>query len=60
VVDDAEKALVLSRLERIHALMDEMEKAQSDHARHVLRDRVRRELEAAKIALKTLGTHDSA
>jgi hypothetical protein len=59
VVDEAEKALVLSRLERIHALMDELEKAQGDRARQVLRDRVRRELDAAKVALKILGTHDS-
>jgi len=58
-VDSAEKALILARLERLHTLLDHFEKVSIDivERKHV-RTRIRRELEAAKRAVKTLATHD--
>jgi HAMP domain-containing protein len=55
----AEKALILARLERLHTLLDRLDKGSIDlvHRKH-LRARMRRELNAAKKAVKTLATHD--
>ena len=57
--DNAEKALILARLERLNTLLDHLDKVSIDliERKHV-RTRMRRELEAAKRAVKTLATHD--
>jgi hypothetical protein len=58
-LDAAEKALILARLERMHTLLDRLEKASMDLVeRKRLRARVRREIDAAKKAVKTFATHD--
>ena len=55
----AEKALILARLERLHTLLDRMERVSPDLVeRKHLRDRMRRELNAAKKTVKTFATHD--
>jgi hypothetical protein len=54
---DAEKAQILSRIEHLQALMAELEQVAVtalDRAR--IRDRMKRELEAAKQAVRQLGT----
>jgi hypothetical protein len=54
-----EKALILARLERLHTLLDQLDKATKDLREHrKVRTHIRRELEAAKKAVKTLTTHD--
>lgn len=60
-VDNAEKALILARLERLRTLLDHLDQVSIDllERKHV-RTRMRRELEAAKKAVKTLATHDPA
>jgi len=57
-LDDAEKAQVMSRLERMQSLLAELERTQNDRARQTLRERLHRELNAAKKAVTTFGTHD--
>ena len=62
-IDAAEKALILARLERLHTLLNQLDKATKDlTARKRVRMHIRRELEAAKRAVKTLSTttHDPA
>jgi hypothetical protein len=55
----AEKALILARLERLHTLLDRLDRASIDLVqRKHLRARMRRELNAAKKAVKTIATHD--
>jgi DNA invertase Pin-like site-specific DNA recombinase len=58
LIDDAEKAQILSRVERLQALMAELEQAATALDRATIRDRMKRELEAAKQAVKQLGTHN--
>jgi hypothetical protein len=59
-LDDVAKAQAFSRLDRIQWLLDELEKPQSESARELLRVRVRREVDLAKLAvLRPLGSHDS-
>ena len=58
-VDVAEKALILARLERLHTLLNQLDKATKDlREQKKVRAHIRRELEAAKKAVKTLATHD--
>jgi tRNA C32,U32 (ribose-2'-O)-methylase TrmJ len=58
-MDDAEKAQVLSRLDRINHLINELERMVATTAdRQRIRDRMRREVDAAKEAVRILGTHD--
>jgi hypothetical protein len=57
-VPDAEKADVLSRLERIRELMNQLETITADARRREVRDKVRQELDATKQAIRLLGTHD--
>ena len=58
-IDVAEKALILARLERLHTLLNQLDKATKDFRDHKkVRAHIRRELEAAKKAVKTLATHD--
>jgi hypothetical protein len=58
-LDAAERALILARLERMHTLLDRLDKVSIDLVeRKQLRARVRRELSAAKKAVKTFATHD--
>jgi DNA invertase Pin-like site-specific DNA recombinase len=60
-LDDAERAQVLSRVERLQLLLDQLEHASGAAAERVrIRERMRRELDAAKEAIRTLGTHDPA
>jgi uncharacterized membrane protein YccC len=56
---DVEKAKILSRIERLQALMTELEQvAATALDRATIRDRMKRELEAAKQAIRQLGAHD--
>lgn len=48
----------MSRLERMQSLLAELERTQNDRARQTLRERLHRELNAAKKAVTTFGTHD--
>jgi hypothetical protein len=57
-VPDVEKADVLSRLERIRELMNQLETITADARRREVRDKVRQELDATKQAIRLLGTHD--
>lgn len=60
-VDPAEKAMILARLERMHTLLNQLDKATSDVTKHKkVRAHIRRELQAAKRAVKTLSTDDPA
>jgi len=60
-VDNAEKAHILARLERLQTLLDHLEKVTIDLAeRKQVRTRIRRQLDAAKKAVRTLATHDPA
>lgn len=57
-LDPSEKALILARLERLHTLLDRLDRISVDIAeRKQLRARMRRELNAAKKAVKTITTH---
>jgi hypothetical protein len=54
-VDPAEKAMILARLERLHTLLNQLDKATADLTRHKkVRAHIRRELQAAKKAVRTL------
>ena len=58
-LDDAEKAQILSRIERLHKLITDLEQAATDPiTRAKIRDRMRQELEAARIAVQRFGTQD--
>jgi DNA invertase Pin-like site-specific DNA recombinase len=58
-LDDSEKAQILSRVERVHAMIAELERsANAPLERAMIRDRMRRELEAVKQAIKRLSTND--
>ena len=58
-VDPAEKAMILARLERLHTLLEQLDKATRDLSeRKRVRAHIQRELKAAKKAVKTLTTHD--
>jgi hypothetical protein len=58
-LDPSEKALILARLERLHTLLDRLDRISVDITeRKQLRTRMRRELNAAKKAVKTITTHD--
>src|SRR5215831_16338243 len=58
-LDHVEKAHVLARLDRIHRLLNELERMVATTAdRQRIRDRIRREVEATKDAIRVLGTHD--
>ena len=57
-VDD-DKAQVLYRLDRIKRLITELERMVATTAdRQRIRDRMRREVDATKEAIRILGTHD--
>jgi hypothetical protein len=56
-VDEIEKAQILSRIERLQALLKQLEKATATE-RVTFRDRASRELKAAKEMIKALKTHD--
>ena len=59
MVDAAEKAQIVSRLERIQALMKDLDAVAATAAdRQRVRDRMSRELEAAKEAVRLLGMTD--
>jgi hypothetical protein len=59
MVDAAEKAQIVSRLERIQALMKDLDRVAATAAdRQRVRDRMSRELEAAKEAVRLLGMTD--
>jgi hypothetical protein len=59
MVDAAEKAQIVSRLERIQALMKDLDRMAATAAdRQRVRDRMSRELEAAKEAVRLLGMTD--
>src|SRR5580765_3999531 len=58
-LDHVEKAQVLARLDRIHRLINELERMVATTAdRQRIRDRMRREVDAAKDAIRVLGAHD--
>ena len=58
-LDSTEKAHILARHERMHTLLDRLDKVSIDIVeRKQLRARMRRELNAAKKAVKTFATHD--
>ena len=60
-LDEAEKAQVLARIERMQALMAELEYLAGTEAdRALVRERINKELEAAKQTLNRLATHDPA
>jgi hypothetical protein len=58
-LDHVEKAQVIARLDRIHRLINELERMVATTAdRQRIRDRMRREVDATKDAIRVLGTHD--
>jgi len=58
-LDHVEKAHVLARLDRIHRLINELERMVATTAdRQRIRDRMRREVDATKDAIRVLGAHD--
>jgi hypothetical protein len=58
-MDEEEKAQVLSRIDRLHQLINELERMVATTAdRQRIRDRMRRELDATKNAIRILGAHD--
>jgi hypothetical protein len=59
MIDAAEKAQIVSRLERIQALMKDLDQMAATAAdRQRVRDRMSRELEAEKEAVRLLGMND--
>jgi hypothetical protein len=57
----AEKAMILARLERLHTLLNQLDRATGGLGeRKKVRAHIRRELQAAKRAVKTLTTHEPA
>jgi hypothetical protein len=58
-LDDAEKAQILSRIERLQKLLVDLEHVSATALeRAKIRDRMRQELEAARIAVRTPGRQD--
>jgi hypothetical protein len=53
-----DKADMLSRLDHIRQLMNQLDTATADARRRDISEQVRQELDAAKSALRLLGTHD--
>jgi hypothetical protein len=59
-LDDAEKAQILSRIERLQRLMTDLEQTSvSTLDRAKIRERMKQELEAARLAVQRFSTHDS-
>jgi hypothetical protein len=56
-LDDAEKAQILSRIERLEQLLTDLEQA-TTLERATIRDRMRQELAATRAAVRTLGTRE--
>lgn len=53
--------MILARLERLHTLLNQLDRATRDLGeRKKVRAHIRRELQAAKKAVKTLTTHEPA
>ena len=58
-IDDAEKAQILSRIERLQKLLADLEEVSATALeRAKIRDRMRQELAAARIAVHTHASHD--
>jgi len=57
-IDDVERAMLLSRIERMQQLMDELEETVDAIGRARLRERLKREMRAAREAVKVLATAD--
>jgi hypothetical protein len=58
-IDDAERAQILSRIERLQSLLADLEHVSTTALeRAKIRDRMRQELEAARATVRTLGTRD--
>jgi hypothetical protein len=56
-VDATEKAQVMSRLDRVKSLIDQLDATRADVLRRLeIQDRLRCEIEAAKVAVNILGT----
>jgi hypothetical protein len=59
-LDDAEKAQILSRIERLQRLITDLEQTSvSTLDRAKIRERMKQELEAARLAVQRFSTHDS-
>ncbi len=57
-IGDVERAMLLSRIERMQQLMDELEETVDAIGRARLRERLKREMRAAREAVKVLATAD--
>jgi len=58
-LDSVEKAQVLSRLKRLDQLIDDLERMVATTAERAnIRDRMRREIDATRRALRIHSTHD--
>jgi len=58
-LDDAEKAQILSRIERLQQLIGDLERSATNPVeRAKIRDRMRQELEAARIAVQRFSAPD--
>ena len=58
-IDDAEKAQILSRIERLQKLLADLEHVSATALERAnIRDRMRQELEAFRVAVRTLDTRD--
>ena len=59
-LDDAEKAQILSRIERLQRLITDLEQTSvSALDRAKIRERMKQELEAARLAVQRFSSHDS-
>jgi hypothetical protein len=59
-LDEAEKAQILSRIERLQRLLVDLEHPNTSALeRAKVRDRMKQELEAARQAVQRFSTHDS-
>ena len=59
-LDDAEKAQILSRIERLQRLMTDLEQTSvSALDRAKIRERMKQELEAARLAVQRFSSRDS-
>jgi hypothetical protein len=57
-LDETEKAQILSRIERLQKLLNDFERASATALeRAKIRERMRQELEAARVAIRNLGTN---
>jgi hypothetical protein len=58
-INEAERAQILSRIERLQKLLADLEHVSATALeRAKIRDRMRQELEAARIAVRSLSTQD--